>query len=587
MIKLIFFLIAVFLIATGFGWLADQPDVLLVFEIAGFEVKQQNLAVIAAFIFAAFLAVIFVWIIISMIWKSPGSIGRFFTTRRREKGWRAIAEGVIAVGAGDSAVARRSAKYSKRYLPEEPVTQLLQAQAAQMSGKQHEARKAFETMLETPDTKVLGLRGLYMEAEAGGEEEAARQFVEQAVKAQPGLEWSGKALMSMQASKGDWQGALNTLQQNSDAKLYTKKEAKRLRAVLLTAFATQLENSEPQKAKDKALEAHLLAPELSPAAVIAGRLLARLGDLRKASRVVETAWKRAPHPDLMEVYTHIRAGDSGVDRIKRAELLNGQRAYHPEGVMGIVRAKMAVQDWSGARAALSSLVKSAPTERVCLLMSEIEEGQYGDRGRMREWLKRAVKAPRDPVWTADGYIADDWAPISPISGELDVFEWRVPVENLNEDKDQVFEEIPEGPIEVASLEASTPVSLVPIGNDDNITYLGDKAEAEDATVVEADAEPTDATSSKQESGAAKSGTSAEEGLDPKIETFDGDDFSIENAAAGEKADTVLPDDAGKESGDAVMTSQDSPAVDPITKGQIDDPGPKGENAKSQKRFKLF
>ena len=35
-------------------------------------------------------------------------------------------------------------------------------------------------------------------------------------------------------------------------------------------------------------------------------------------------------------------------------------------------------------------------------MSEVEEAEHGDRGRVREWLARAVHAPRDPAWTADG-----------------------------------------------------------------------------------------------------------------------------------------------------------------------------------------
>ena len=57
-----------------------------------------------------------------------------------------------------------------------------------------------------------------------------------------------------------------------------------------------------------------------------------------------------------------------------------------------------------------------------------EGGEFGDKGKVREWLARAVNAPRDPAWTADGVLADRWAPISPVTGALDAFQWRVPVE---------------------------------------------------------------------------------------------------------------------------------------------------------------
>ena len=101
MIGLIIFLVVVFLVAAGFAWLADQPGSLLVVRLGGFEFAEENLAIIAAIAFGVLLAIIFVWIIITMVWKTPGSIGSFFRSRRREKGWRALAEGVIAVGSGD------------------------------------------------------------------------------------------------------------------------------------------------------------------------------------------------------------------------------------------------------------------------------------------------------------------------------------------------------------------------------------------------------------------------------------------------------------------------------------------------------
>src|SRR5690606_20407661 len=69
---------------------------------------------------------------------------------------------------------------------------------------------------------------------------------------------------------------------------------------------------------------------------------------------------------------------------------------------------------------------SNPSQAICLMMAEIEEGQSGDQGKAREWVNRAVRAPRDPVWTADGITAEEWEPVSPVTGKLDAFEWKVP-----------------------------------------------------------------------------------------------------------------------------------------------------------------
>src|SRR5690606_27653731 len=38
------------------------------------------------------------------------------------------------------------------------------------------------------------------------------------------------------------------------------------------------------------------------------------------------------------------------------------------------------------------------------------------------------------VWTADGVISDIWLPVSPVTGRLDAFEWKVPVQEIGHDR---------------------------------------------------------------------------------------------------------------------------------------------------------
>ena len=99
--------------------------------------------------------------------------------------------------------------------------------------------------------------------------------------------------------------------------------------------------------------------------------------------------------------------------------------------MAVARGAVDARDWEAARQALDGLLRSRPSERVCLLMAEIEAGEHGDEGRVRTWLTRAIQAPRDPVWVADGRIFAHWAPVSPVSGRIDAFEWKVASEPLS------------------------------------------------------------------------------------------------------------------------------------------------------------
>ena len=71
-------------------------------------------------------------------------------------------------------------------------------------------------------------------------------------------------------------------------------------------------------------------------------------------------------------------------------------------------------------------------------MARIEAGQQGDMGREREWLARAVRAPRDRAWIADGYVSDRWLPVSPVTGAVDAFEWKAPVDAIGRGDDTLL-----------------------------------------------------------------------------------------------------------------------------------------------------
>jgi len=205
-----------------------------------------------------------------------------------------------------------------------------------------------------------------------------------------------------------------------------KASYRRQRAVLLTARAQALEGSDRDSAKTFALEAQKLAPTLVPAAALAGRLLAEGGQVRKASRVIDSAWRANPHPELAQAYIELRPGESARDRLKRIEALAKRIPEHIEGALAVARAALDAQEFAKARAALGPYLAAA-SRRVALLMAELERAERNDEGRAREWLARAVHAAPDPAWTADGHVSDHWHPVSPVSGRLDAFEWRVPL----------------------------------------------------------------------------------------------------------------------------------------------------------------
>jgi HemY protein len=426
MLRLIGFIVAVALIAAGLAWLADRPGELTV-EWQGLVIETSVFRAIVL-LFALVTGALLLWSALRNVWQSPAAVGSVLARRRQKLGLDALSSGMIALGAGDRAAAMRSAIQARKSLPNEPLTHLLRAQAAQLAGDRTTARRIFEAMLASPDTEQLGLRGLFLEAQREGEAEAGLHFAERAVAQNPKLAWAVDALFDLQCSQSDWAGALETLAVARKNGHVDKVKGDRRRAVLLTAQARAAEDADPDRTLTLALEAHALAPDLVPAAAIAGRLLASRGNTPRAAKVLQRAWSRSPHPDLATAYAYARIGDSPRDRLERTKQLATLYPNSIEGPIAVANAAIEARQYEDARAALEPLIEGRLTQRVATLMARVE-GEQGDKGRVREWLARAVHAPRDPAWTADGIVADRWAPISPVTRTLDAFQWRVPVES--------------------------------------------------------------------------------------------------------------------------------------------------------------
>ena len=431
MIRLLLFFAALALAAYGLMWLAENPgDVALTWRGVEYDV---SLMFALGIVLAIAIALGIVWTLLRFVFRVPSLISLASRARRREKGYLALSRGMVAVGSGDSRAARREAAEARKFLADEPLTKLLRAQAAQLDGDRQGAVAAFNEMLDSPQTHALGLRGLHVEARRSGDAEHALEYARRANK-YAALPWAAQAVLDDRAAHEDWVGALATVESNASAKLLDKPTANRWRAVLKTAIARDRAERDPKGALALAQEACALAPGLAPAAALNGRLTAAAGDYRRASKILETAFRQTPHPELAAIYLRLRPGDSATDRLSRARALARVAPFDVESRLTIARAALEAHDLAAARSGLAPLLRGdadapRPTARACLLMAEIEEAA-GEEGAVREWLSRAARAPRDRAWVADGVITDHWSPVSP-SGVLDGFVWRTPDERLS------------------------------------------------------------------------------------------------------------------------------------------------------------
>src|ERR1700675_45095 len=317
--RIILFLLLIALASAGAAWVADQNGEFLLTG-DGWQ-AHTSLPKFVLLLGIVIVAAIFVWSILRALWRTPEKIRRGRRERRERRGRHAITHGLLAIGHGDAAAARAHAELARKYTANDPLALLLHAQSAELSGARAGAKAAFHAMAEREDTRLLGLRGLFIEAQRSDDPVSAVMIAEEALKLAPASTWASHAVLGFRCAKGDWSGAMAILGTNFDSDLIDKATYRRQRGVLLTARALELERVDRDLSRGSVMEAVKLAPTLVPAAALAAKYESEAHQTRRAMRIVEAAWLKHPHPDLADAYAHVNLGDSARQRLVRVEAL--------------------------------------------------------------------------------------------------------------------------------------------------------------------------------------------------------------------------------------------------------------------------
>jgi HemY protein len=405
------------------------------------------------------LAAVTFWRTVLWVARAPERAARARLQARRRQGTETLTRGFLAVLAGDGAEARRSAARAAELVEDAPaLVRVLAAQAAEAAGDIPAAQGAYTAMLGFPDMKLAGHRGLMLLALSQGDRKTALANAEAAYGLTRTARWAWTALLEARLDDGDWTGALDLVKGAQDRKIVPPLVAERTRAALLAALAASLEDSADPKAKsqaaDYALDAARLKPGFSPGPVMAARLLAADGKPGRASSVIESAWKAAPHPALWMAYRDLQTHETPRERAGRLRELAALNPAHRESRMLMVEQALIVNDAEGARQAATPLLLEPPTQRLCALMARTAFAA-GDADEARAWIARSGGAPQEPDWSdldpegrAFAYTPKDWSRLVAAyaeTGEL--------IHPRLERQERTISELPELPI---SYQASAP-----------------------------------------------------------------------------------------------------------------------------------
>lgn len=438
LLKVVLFLAIVAAAAWGAGWLLQAEGEMRIAAL-GFEFNLGPLDMVIA----AALLIAAVWLLLRLLSflvafirflnGDETALTRYFQRNRHRKGLNALSDAMLALASGEGREVQKNAERAERYLDRPDLTRLLVAQGAEMTGDRNKAEQVYRELIRDDRTRFVGVRGLLKQKLEAGDTETSLALAEKAFALQPRHVETQDTLLRLQAAKHDWAGARKTLGAKLKSGAMPRDVHKRRDAVLALGEAKDIVDVENSiRAREAAIEANRLSPDLVPAAVMAARGYIANNQERYATRVLKKAWDAQPHPDLAAAFAEIQPNEDPGQRVRRFSTLTRLKPEHPETRMLLAELHIANEDFPAARRALGDLATEAPTARAVTIMAAIERGEGAQDAVVRGWLTKALTAPRGPQWVCDNChtIQAEWAPICGHCGAFDTLSWTEPREQV-------------------------------------------------------------------------------------------------------------------------------------------------------------
>jgi HemY protein len=428
MLRAFWFLIKLCLLLGVIVWLLERPGNIKI-EWLGYIIETSVGVAVACLI-----ALIALWTFAYRLWRAfvsvPAVYRRYQISARREKGYRAVTSGLVAIAAGDALAAEKYTKRAKDMIPDAPLAKLLSAQSAQMNGNAPKARREFTALLDDEDAAFFGLRGLLNEHMRDRNYGEAANLLARAENLQPKRLWIVRNLFDLETRGRNWKKAVTALKKAESLRLFDAATARRHRQALFTAEGDAAMMLHDMKAAENLYaRAFALDPAFTPSALRLAKIYAAEDKRRPLLKTLERAWAAQPHPDLAHLWRKAaplpkkkaNAYDAGRAGYAWMTQLTEHAPDHRDSHRALGQAALDSRLWPEARRHLTL----AADYRA---LARLEQEENRNDAKAREWLELAADHPPENKWacTSCGHAGSEWAPLCPDCGVFNTQEWMIP-----------------------------------------------------------------------------------------------------------------------------------------------------------------
>lgn len=434
LIRIILFIGVIALITFGISFLIETGGEVRI-SIAAMEYRFSPLMAVIGVVLlllTVWLLTVILGLLVAVFHFFNGdetAISRYFHNNREQKGFDALAKGMVALAAGEGKIALSEVLRAEKMLGRPELTNLVNAQAAEMTGDTKKALKYYKSLLEDDRTRFVGVRGLMKQKLAEGDVATAMKLAEKAFALRPAHEDTQNLLFELQSDAGDWKGARETIATKVRKGSLPKDVGRRREAILTMENAKDLlDAGDVEAGKFAALSANKLSPTLIPAAVLAAEMQNLAGNKSAASKIIKKAWGENPHTDLAAVFAETEEQETATERVKRFNVLTRINPDNTETRLLKAELALADEDFPAARRALGDLYEAEPTARSVSIMAAIHRGEGASDEIVRGWLNKALVASRGPQWICNScnQIHEVWAAKCNNCKAFDSMDWKAP-----------------------------------------------------------------------------------------------------------------------------------------------------------------
>jgi HemY protein len=433
MARAVFIFILAALIAGFVVWVVSYPGWVTA-DWLGYRFEAPMSVTVLA-LTALFVILYFSLRLLHAIASGPDAYRRYSEKRQSRRANEALTQGLAAAAAGDAHLAHRQAARAGRLAKDGPLAQVLALEAAMLEERHKDVAALAPTLLNHPETELLGRRALFDLARKSHNRTAEVDHAEAAFETHPAAGWAAEALLADAIRAADWDRARSILARAGKAGSFANGRVGKIKAALLLAEAQDVaRHGDTGKAAALARKAWDADESLTAAAVLRAELLAGAGKPKAARDFAERVWSVAPHPALARIVMTPGPDETQDAVLARVRDLVKQNPDHMESRLALTEAAIAARNIDGARAALKPLIEAGGSARAFALMAALDRAEHGAAADPEEWTRLALDAPRDAVWVcgACGYRSTDWHGACPRCAGVAAAYWATHEEPVTE-----------------------------------------------------------------------------------------------------------------------------------------------------------